>query len=216
VNALLAVVALLGLAAGHLVNRLAARFPLGAPRARRPAVRPPVVELTTAVLFVLVLAEFGPSWDLPAFLFLAAAGVLLAVVDVQHRLLPNRIVLPSIGIGAVLLAVAAGAESDWPALLRAGLAAVVLFAVYLVMALISPRGIFMGDVKLAGLLGLYLGWLGWGVVLVGAAAGFVVQAVVALVLLVSRRIGLRSELPFGPSMLLGAALAIAWSDQLLH
>jgi leader peptidase (prepilin peptidase)/N-methyltransferase len=216
VNALLAVVALLGLAAGHLVNRLAARFPLDEPRDRRFAVRPPVVELTTAVLFVLVGLEFGASWDLPAFLFLAAAGVLLAVIDLQHRLLPNRVVLPSIGIGAALLTVAAAAEPDWPALLRAGLAAVVLFAVYLVMALISPRGIAMGDVKLAGLLGLYLGWLGWGAVVVGAAAGFVVQAIAAVLLLGFRRIGLKSELPFGPAMLLGAALAIAWSDQLLH
>jgi leader peptidase (prepilin peptidase) / N-methyltransferase len=216
VNALLGVVALLGLAAGHLVNRLAARFPLDAPRDRPLAVRPPVLELATAVLFVLALAEFGRSWDLPAYLFLAAAGVLLAVVDLKHTLLPNRIVLPSIGIGAGLLTVAAAAESDWPALLRAGIAGVVLFAVYLVMALISPRGIFMGDVKLAGLLGLYLGWLGWGAVVVGAAAGFVVQAVVAVLLLAFRRIGLGSQLPFGPSMLLGAALAIAWSDQLLH
>ncbi|HEY4604530.1 MAG TPA: prepilin peptidase, partial [Blastococcus sp.] len=68
---------------------------------------------------------------------------------------------------------------------------------------------------LAGLLGLYLGWLGWDVLLLGAAAGFVVQAVLALLLLATRRIGLRGELPFGPAMLAGAALAIGWSDLLL-
>ena len=90
----------------------------------------------------------------------------------------------------------------------------VLFAVYLFLALISPRSLGMGDVKLAGLLGLFLGWLGWDAVVVGAAAGFVVQALVALVLLAGRRIGLRSELPFGPAMLLGAALAIAAGDLL--
>ena len=73
----------------------------------------------------------------------------------------------------------------------------------------------MGDVKLAALLGLYLGWLGWDVVLLGAAAGFVVQAVLALVLLAARRIRLEGELPFGPAMLLGAALAIGWGAAVL-
>jgi leader peptidase (prepilin peptidase)/N-methyltransferase len=114
--------------------------------------------------------------------------------------------------GALLLTLAAAAEGEWPALLRAGIAAVVLFTVYLVMALISPRGIFMGDVKLAGLIGLHLGWLGWGVVVAGAVAGFVVQAVLALALLAARRVTLRSELPFGPAMLIGAAVAIGWSS----
>jgi leader peptidase (prepilin peptidase)/N-methyltransferase len=68
----------------------------------------------------------------------------------------------------------------------------------------------MGDAKLAALLGLYLGWLGTAVLLLGIAAGFVVQAVLALLLLATRRIGLRGELPFGPAMLLGAFLAIVF------
>ncbi len=106
-------------------------------------------------------------------------------------------------------------EATWPALLRAGVGAAVLFAVFLFLALVSPSGLGMGDVKLAALLGLYLGWLGWGVLVVGAASGFVVQAVVAVALLAVRRIGLRGELPFGPAMLVGAALVIGWSDALL-
>lgn len=184
-------------------------------RASRLAVRPPVLELATALLFVLTALRFGPARELPAFLWLAGAGVLLAVIDLQHRLLPNRVVLPSIGIGAVLLLLAAVSGQEWTALLRAALGAVVLFTVFLVLALISPSGLGMGDVKLAALLGLHLGWLGWGAVVLGAAAGFVVQAVLALVLLTGRRIGLRGELPFGPAMLLGAALAIGWGDALL-
>jgi leader peptidase (prepilin peptidase)/N-methyltransferase len=75
--------------------------------------------------------------------------------------------------------------------------------------MISPRSIGMGDAKLAALLALYLGWLGTSVLLLGIAAGFVVQAALALMLLATRRIGLRGELPFGPAMLLGAGLAIA-------
>jgi leader peptidase (prepilin peptidase)/N-methyltransferase len=136
--------------------------------------------------------------------------VLLAVIDLEHRLLPNRIVGPAAAAGACLLAVAAVAGGDVHGLVRAALGAVVLFLVYLVLALLAPSGLGMGDVKLAGVLGVYLGWLGWGAVAFGAMAGFVVQAVVALVLLATRRIGLRGELPFGPAMLAGAALVIAW------
>jgi leader peptidase (prepilin peptidase)/N-methyltransferase len=222
VTAFLAVLAgALGLLVGQLINRAAARFPWDTLRPRAlvgrgaAAVRPPVVELATALLFVLVVLRFGASWELPAFLWFAGVAVLLGVIDLQHRLLPNRIVVPSIGVGAVLLLIAAVPAQDWSTLLRAGLGAVVLFAVFLVLALISPSGLGMGDVKLAGLLGLHLGWMGWGALVVGAAAGFVVQALLALVLLAGQRIGLRGELPFGPAMLSGAALAIGWSSALL-
>jgi leader peptidase (prepilin peptidase)/N-methyltransferase len=208
--------ALLGLGVGFLVNRLAARYPRDVEHeATGPAVRPPVVELGTALLFALTALGFGVSWELPAFLFLAGAAVLLTIVDVQHKLLPNRVLLPSIGIGAALLALAALGAGDWAALLRGLLAAVVLYVVFVVLVLISPRSIGMGDAKLAALLGLYLGWLGWEIVLLGIAAGFVVQAVLAVLLLATRRIGLKGELPFGPAMLIGAALVIGWSDALL-
>ena len=207
----------LGVLVGHLVNRAAGRFPLGQPASGGAvAVRLPVVEVVTALLFVLAVLRFGLSGELPAFLVLAAAGVLLGVIDLQHRLLPNRVVVPALGIAAAFLVLAAATEQDWPALVRAGLGAVVLFAVFLVLALIAPSGLGMGDVKLAALLGLYLGWIGWDAVVIGAAGGFVIQAAVALSLLATRRIGLRGELPFGPAMLLGAVLAIGLGDSLLH
>jgi leader peptidase (prepilin peptidase)/N-methyltransferase len=221
VTALAAVLSgLLGLAAGLPVSRAAARFPWtpgadATPAATGLAVPAPLVVAGTAGLFILTALQFGASWELPAFLWFAGVAVLLAVIDLQHRLLPNRIVVPAIAVGAVLLLVAAAAGQEWPALLRALLGAVVLFVAFLILALLSPRGLGMGDVKLAGLVGLYLSWLGWDVLVLGAAAGFVVQAVLALILLAGRRIGLRGKLPFGPAMLLGAALAIGWSSVLL-
>lgn len=214
-NALLATATgLVGAIVGALANRAAGRFPWTAPGSGGPAVRRPVLELGTALLFALTGLRFGLSWELPAFLFLAGVGVLLTVIDVQHKLLPNRVVLPSIGIGAALLTVAAWGTGDWPAVLRGVVAAVVLFVVFFALVLISPRSIGMGDAKLAALLGLYLGWLGWEFVLLGIAAGFVVQALLAVLLLVTRRIGLKGELPFGPAMLVGAALVIGWSAAL--
>lgn len=214
--AALALVALLvGAVAGVLVNRAAGRFPwppgAGAREMLGPgplAVRPPLVEALTALSAALTVLRFGPSWELPAFLLLAVVGVLLAVVDLQHRLLPNRVVLPSLAAGTALLLLPTLADGAWDALLRAVLGAGALFAVYLALALVSPGGLGMGDVKLAAVLGLYLGWLGWTAVVLGALAGFVVQALVALVLLATRRIGLRGELPFGPAMLAGAALVV--------
>ena len=205
------VAAVLGVGAGALVNRLAGEFPWNTHEGRRTAVRLPFVELGTAALFALTALRFGPSWELPAFLFLAGVAVLLALIDARHKTLPNRITLPSIGIGAALLAVAAAATGEWPSLARAVLSAAILFVVFFVLVMISPRSIGMGDAKLAALLGLYLGWLGIPILVLGITAGFVVQAVLALLLLVTRRIGLRGELPFGPAMLLGAALAIALS-----
>lgn len=184
-------------------------------RPRSYAVRPPVVEVGTALLCALAALRFGASWELPAYLLLAVAGALLTVIDLQHKLLPNRVVGPSAAAGALLLALAAAADQAWSPLLRSVTGAAALFAVFLALAFLSPRSLGMGDVKLAGLLGLYLGWLGWDVLLLGAAAGFVVQAVLAVLLLATRRIGLRGELPFGPAMLAGAALAIGWSDLLL-
>ena len=92
--------------------------------------------------------------------------------------------------------------------MRAVLGGLVLSSSYLLLALLRPGQLGGGDIKLAGLAGLALGWLGWATLLVGAALGFVLSAAVSLVLLAARRITLRSEISFGPFMLGGALLAI--------
>lgn len=215
-TAVVVLAAVLGLGVGLVADRAARRFPWTFAEADRGgAVPPPATAAGAALLFALVAVRFGPVWELPAFLLLAGVAVLLALIDLRHHLLPDRVVLPAIAAGAVLLTLAGVIERDGAAILRAGIAAVVLFAVFLVLALVAPSGLGMGDVKLAALLGLYLGWLGWDVVVLGAAAGFVVQAVLALLLLATRRIGLKGELPFGPAMLLGAAVAIGWGTAVL-
>ena len=212
---------LIGAAAGVPLARSADRWvpaavpalgggaPVPEPRSVALRVPRPAPELATGLLFALAVLRFGVSEELPAYLVLAAAGVWLAVVDLRTRLLPDRVVLPTLGAGAVLLGVAALAGHDPAALGRAVAGSALLFAGYLVLALIAPAGLGMGDVKLAAVLGLYLGWLGWPALVDGALAGFVVQAVLALVLLAARRVQLRGAVPFGPAMLAGAALGIA-------
>jgi leader peptidase (prepilin peptidase)/N-methyltransferase len=215
VSALPAVVlGMVGVVVGTFVNRAAGRFPWSTPLNGRQlvgpgpvAVRTPVLEVVSAGLFVLIGLRFGWSPDLPAWAWFVAVGLLLAVIDLREQLLPNRVLLPG-GIGAAgLLVLAAAVDGAWPALLRAAVAAALSFAVLLVMALLAPAGLGMGDVKLAALIGLLLGWLGWPVVLLGFFLGFLAQAVLGLALLALRRAGRRTELPFGPALLSGAVLA---------
>lgn len=178
-----------------------------------PAPSRPLLAAATAVLFAVVAVFLGLSWELPAYLFFAAVAVVLTVIDLRHHLLPNAVVLPALGIGFVLLSVAAVGDGAWGALLRSVLGALVLFVLYLVLALISPAGLGMGDVKLAAVLGLFLAYQGWGALFVGAVLASVIGALVGLAVLASRRGDLRSDVPFGPSMLAGALLAVVVGEQ---
>jgi leader peptidase (prepilin peptidase)/N-methyltransferase len=174
----------------------------------RISARYPGVELLTAVVFALLAARFGAAWALPAFLYLAAVGVALAFIDYDTRRLPDVIVLPSIAVGAVLLLAPAAGQAAWGSYVRALLGALVLFGFYFVVWFVYPKGMGFGDVKLAGLLGLHLAWLGWGALVVGAFLGFLIGAVVGVALMIGHRAGRRSAIPFGPSMCAGALLGI--------
>ena len=170
--------------------------------------RYPLVELGTAALFVAVTARIGLTLALPAYLYLAAITVALALIDLDVLRLPNSIVLPSYVVGALLLAPGAIVHGDWRSAARGLLAMSVLWAFYFAIALIYPGGMGYGDVKLAGLLGLYLGWLGWGSVAVGTFAAFLLGGLVGVVLLATGRAGRKTAIPFGPAMLAGAMLAL--------
>ncbi|GAA3347902.1 A24 family peptidase [Amorphoplanes nipponensis] len=170
------------------------------------SVRYPLVEAGTAALFVAVTARFGLSWTLPAYLYLAAIAIALALIDLDVMRLPNAIVLPSYLVAVVLLAPVA-LLGDGPAPILRGLAAaVLLWAFYRLLAHFGGMG--GGDVKLAPLLGFYLGWLGWGPVAVGAFAAFLLGGAVGATLMATRLAGRKSRIPFGPAMLAGAFLAV--------
>ncbi|WP_309229581.1 MULTISPECIES: A24 family peptidase [unclassified Blastococcus] len=207
-----------GVGIGTAVDRAAARYPwpsrpsaaglLGpGPRTSRP----PVVEVIAAALLAVIGLRFGWSPELPAYAWFAAVGLLLALVDLRVKLLPNRILLPATVVAVALLTLAAVLDDAWPDLWRALLAGAASFAVLLVMALLAPTGLGMGDVKLAGLLGLVLGWFGWPAVLLGFLLGFLVQAVLGLALLAVRRADRGTELPFGPALLAGTVVAVLLS-----
>jgi leader peptidase (prepilin peptidase)/N-methyltransferase len=176
--------------------------------------RYPLVEAGTAATFAVMALAIGFEPELPAFLYLAAIGVALCLIDIDVKRLPNAIVLPSYVVAAALLGVAAAVDGAWGDLLRAGLGMVALYGFYFLLAVIYPRGMGFGDVKLAGVLGLYLGWLGWAEVIAGAFLGFLFGGVVGGALMLGRRAGRKSMIPFGPFMLAGALVAIIWGGAL--
>lgn len=176
------------------------------------SLRYPLVEAATAALFVAVTARLGVTRVLPAFLYLAAIGVALALIDVDVQRLPDSIVLPSYLVGLALLLL----DPVWGLLGRSLLAMVALLAFYFLLALIHPGGIGYGDVKLAGLLGLYLGWLGWSAVLIGTFAGFVFGGLVGAGLLLTGRATRKSAIAFGPYMLAGAMLALFLAEPIAN
>ncbi|MEO5832174.1 MAG: prepilin peptidase [Nakamurella sp.] len=175
------------------------------------SVRYPLVELTTAVLFAAVawrLAELDLLAALPAFLYFTAMGISLTMIDLDVRRLPNAIVYPSYLVLAALLVTAAVSAHDPAALLRAGVGAAVLFLGYFALAFLYPAGMGFGDVKLAGIIGGVLGFLGYPVLLVGAFAAFFIGALVGIAKLLAGRGRTDRSLAFGPSMITGALLAI--------
>lgn len=182
------------------------------------SVRYPLVEAATAVIFALIALRFTTEGSnaaaLPAFLYLGAISIALALIDLDTHRLPNAIVVPAYPVGFALIGAASAAAGDWSALLRALLGAAALFAFYFVLAVAVPRGMGFGDVKLAGVLGMYLGWLGWGSLIVGGFAAFVLGGLFAMALLLMRRVGRGSGIPFGPWMLAGAGIGIFFGEPL--
>jgi leader peptidase (prepilin peptidase)/N-methyltransferase len=176
--------------------------------------RYPLVEAGTALAFAAIAAWAGLSWRLPALLYLAAISIALTLIDLELKRLPNAITLPSYPIAAALLTLAALAEGEPGRLWRAAACGAGLYAVYFLLMLINPRGMGFGDVKLAGVLGLYLGWFGWQHAVVGGFLGFLVGGLVGIVLMLLGRAGRKTQIPFGPFMIVGAWLALAFAAPL--
>jgi leader peptidase (prepilin peptidase)/N-methyltransferase len=150
---------------------------------------------------------------------MAVLGVLLAVIDLACKRLPHALVVPSMGVAGALFAIVAALTGAWGSWVRAVTAGVILGAVFLALWLVPGQGLGFGDVKLAALLGLFLGWLSWGAVLLGGLLPWLVNGPIVVALLVFRRVGRKTFLPFGPALLGGALLSIicfawlrTWSD----
>lgn len=190
----------------------------------RISARYPLIEAGTAVAFLGVAAwmlsplspaaaivDAAGSWGLlagglllAAHLWLAAASIALTAIDLETHRLPNAIVLPGYAVAAVGLGVPALLAGDLERLGIAAASAGILFGAYALMAIAWPGGMGMGDVKLAGVLGAFLGFAGWMALGVGAFGAFVLGGVVSILLLLTKRVTRKGGIPFGPWMIAGS------------
>jgi leader peptidase (prepilin peptidase) / N-methyltransferase len=173
------------------------------------------VELLTGIVFGAVAAKFGQDAALPAFLVFVAALIALSFIDLDTFTLPRKIIYVAAGAGGLLLLIAALVDDDWQGLREGAVGAAIAFGVLFVIHFISPRGMGFGDVRLAGLIGLFLGWIELPAVAVGLFLAFLTASVVGIGLMVAGRRGRKDRVPFGPFLALGAFLAIFLATPIL-
>lgn len=177
--------------------------------------RYPLVELLTAAVFAATAARLGADAALPAFLVVMAGLVAISAVDLERFIVPNRILYPTLFVAAPLLVAAAAVDGDWSGLRSAAVGGAAGWGLLLVVHLVSPGGMGFGDVRLAGLIGMMLGWLSVGHLFVGLFLAFLSAAVVGVTLIVTGVKGRKDKVPFGPFLAAGALLAVLFGEPLL-
>jgi leader peptidase (prepilin peptidase)/N-methyltransferase len=167
-----------------------------------------VVMVATAVTFGAVAARVPSLWVVPAYLAYSFVIVLLTITDIDTKLLPNRILLPGTVVSGSLLVVGSIATGSGWDLVRGIAAGAVYFVIMLILALVARGALGMGDVKLAFLIGLFVGYLGWGYLVIAGLGAFILGGVVSIVLLAARRVSRKDSIPFGPFLTSASVLAI--------
>jgi leader peptidase (prepilin peptidase) / N-methyltransferase len=183
-------------------------------RCRAPiGIEPIVIELSTVGIFVLFALKFEDTAPLPAYCILGAVLVAQTWIDLRTQRLPRSITYAGIVLGGIALTITAividEPERIWMMVLGAAIALVAMWLIFW----ISKGGMGDGDVRLAPLLGMYLGWLNPAIVLPGLFFGFVAGAVFGVVMMSTDRASRRMEVPFGPFLALGTLVAIFWGQQ---
>jgi len=178
----------------------------------RISLRYPLVEGGCGALFGATAAIIGGSWVLPAYLWFAGLTLVLLVIDLDVKRIPNRVLYPGT-IGALaLLGVGAAVDGLGGALPRAGVGGAAYFGGLLAVALVSRGGFGMGDVKLGFVLGVFAAFRSWACLVVAVFGAFVIGGVVAITLVLAGRARRRDLIPFGPALVVGAWVAIAAGD----
>jgi leader peptidase (prepilin peptidase) / N-methyltransferase len=170
--------------------------------------RYPLVEGGTALLFAAVTVRFGLSLQLLAYLYLVAIGVVLAMIDVETRRLPDSITLPSYVISVLLLMPAGAVDGDWMGATRALAGMIALLALFFALTIAYPNGLGFGDVKLAGLVGLYLGWLSWNAVFLAAIGSILIAGAAGSAAVATKHATRSVAVPLGPCLIGAAGLAL--------
>jgi leader peptidase (prepilin peptidase)/N-methyltransferase len=215
--------ALLGVPAGIFANLLVERIP------ERQHLRPfpPARTLATTRLQILTIVatvvlfagaglRFGADWVVPGYLVFFVCLVSISVIDSQRQIIPNYIVYPTIFASVPLLALAALIQGDWDRFGQAMLGATLAWLALFLIHMISPGGMGFGDVRLAFVLGLFLGWISLSHVVTGLFLGVVIISVVGVVLAVLRLRSLQEHIAFGPFLAVGSTLAVYFGESIIR
>lgn len=182
----------------------------------RISARYPVVEGLTAVIFTLVAVRFGPSWSLPPELAFSGGLIALGAVDLERFLLPRAILYPTSATVAGFLLLAAAAKGEWRRLGIAVVCAVIAFGLFFAINFIRPAWMGFGDVRLAGLIGLALGWLGPWYLFIGFMVANLTGALVGIALMASGKAGRKTALPYGVFLAAGSLFAVLLAAPIIH
>ena len=172
--------------------------------------------IASALCGGLLGAATGLDWPLLWLVPLTPVAVALSVVDWHTRLLPRIVVLPVTLVAIVLVTAVGLATGEREALVRALVGMVAVRSFFWVLWRVRSAGMGFGDVRLAAIVGLVLGWVGWGALAIGVWVGFVIFSLPGLALAVVRRDRslLRKPFPYGPFMLVGALAGLVWGTAL--
>lgn len=174
-----------------------------------------IVLVATAFTFGAVAASVDSLWLVPAYLVYSYFVVLLTVTDIDTKLLPNRILVPATAVSGSLLAIGSIASGGGWSLVRGIAAGIVYFVIMLILALLARGALGMGDVKLAFLLGLFVGYLGWGYLVIAGLGAFILGGLVSIVLLAARRVTRKDSIPFGPFLTAASVIAIVLGSSII-
>ena len=178
--------------------------------------RPVVLAAGSAAVLGAFAAHIGADVALAAYAVFGLALVAIAAIDLERQIIPNRIVYPTLAVMVPLLVVASTVDHRWGALAHAAIGGAGAFAAFFAVHVAVPRGMGFGDVRLAGVIGVAAGWLGFGPLFVAFLAAFVLGAAIGVVAMAVSGAGRKTRIPFGPFLALGAVIAVVWGTPLAH
>lgn len=179
------------------------------------SIRYPIIEMAVAAFWAATARKYGPTLEMLGFAAFWAVLLILSAIDLAHRRLPNKVLLPGSLIALALFTAESAVSARFDHLLDAAIGAVAFGLPMLAIGLLVPKGMGMGDIKMSGYLGFHLGWLSLIHVAVGAFMGFLLGALIGVLLMSAGRKSRKDALPFGPFLAAGAVVAVFAGDQII-
>ena len=178
--------------------------------------RPVVLAVVSAAVLGGFAARIGPDVVLAAYAVLGLSLVAMSAIDLEHQIIPNRLIYPTLALLVPLFVLSSAVDDRWGSLARAAIGGAAAFVAFLLVHLAVPRGMGFGDVRLAGVIGFATGWLGLGHTFVAFLTAFVLGALVGVVAMAVSGAGRKTRIPFGPFLAVGAVVTVLGGGPVAH